>query len=694
MCSKHFRLTPIAMVCAVSVHSIAIAQETELPAVVVSASKSTPPDANRLGVGVQETPQAITAIGADLMRAQGVDQLEDVMRNVPGMTQSAAHAGIFSNYVLRGFQLDNANNYFRDGLRFDRQSQISLQNIEQVEVIRGPASLQYGKLAPGGLVNFVTKKPLATRKHEATLYANQFGQLEGGFDSTGKLTESGNVLYRLNVEAKKLDSFRDHVDGDAYFIAPAFTFNLSDTTVMDVLLEHGRHDTIRDPGQPATVQNDLASVTRLDPSAFHGEKSAKNLVHNTSGALRLNHRLNAAWELRADYSGSRFDRDMYYTINLPVTNSSVPRRTLAAFTDARSDSVRVEAFGNFATGELKHKLLAGMDRLKRRVDDITTSGTSLSPVDLFNPVPTGNATYSLVPESNAKTRSTDTGIYVQDQMAFGPWSVMLGLRHDRLKENNHEEILDLRNKHEATQTSPGAGLLYHVTPKLALYANYSRSLDSNLATDDCGRSYDPSRGSQYEAGVKGFAFDNGLQWAVSAFDLMRSNGLSQDPSGAKGLSGNILCQVQGAKQRSTGVEFEVSGRPTKALRLHAAYSRLNARFTEDTDPLKVGNKLRNAPEQSARLWAEYGFTGAWQGLFTSLGMSYVGKRFADDKNTLTIPSYMVWDAGVRYALSKADTLQLAVSNLTDRRYVESAVNTNLIIQGEPRTVSVRYIRKF
>lgn len=699
MLSKHLKLTPIAMVCAVLGHSPAFAQTTTLPTVLVSGAKSTPPDANRLGVGIQETPQAITTIGSDLMRAQGVDRLEDIMQNVPGITQTAGHSGIFSNYVSRGFQLDNASNYFRDGLRFDRQSQISLQNIEQVEVIRGPASLQYGKLVPGGLVNFVTKKPMATSKREVTLYANQFGQVEGGFDATGKLDANGNVLYRLNAEAKKLNSFRDHVDGNAYFVAPAFTFALSDSTVLDVLLEHGRHDTLRDPGQPAPERNNIASVTQLDPSAFHGEKNATDSVRNTSGALRLNHRLNDVWQLRADYSGSRFDRDMYFTINRPVTGSSVPRLTRAAFTKADSDSVRLETFGEFATGALKHKLLAGVDRVERSVDEVTTRSTVLTPVDLFNPVPTGNAIYSLVPQSTEKARSTDTGLYVQDQITFGPWSVMLGVRHDRLKENYHEAVFDFRDQHDATQTSPSAGLLYRVMPQLSLYASYSRSLDSNMATDGCGRSFDPSRGAQYEAGAKGAAF-GGLLWAVSAFDLTRSNGLSADPRALEGdesafdSDGNA-CQVQGAKQRSTGVELEASGRLGKQVRLHAAYTRLNARFTDDTDPLKIGNKLRNAPKQSARLWGEYAFADAWQGLSTSLGMTHVGQRFANDDNTLTIPSYTVWDAGVRYAFGKADTLQLVVNNLTDRRYVEdSLANSNAINQGAPRSVSVRYVRTF
>lgn len=695
MLSKHCKLTPVAFVCAALFHPAVSAQDQVLQAVVVTGT-STPPDANRLGVGIQETPQAITAINAELMRAQGMDSLEDVMANVPGMTQTAAHAGIFSNYVSRGFQLENASNYFRDGLRFDRQSQISLQNIEQVEVIRGPASLQYGKLVPGGLVNFVTKKPQAAGRQELTLYANRFGQLEGGFDSTGKIGGSSKALYRLNLEAKKIDSFRDHVDGDAFFIAPSFTFALSDATMLDVMIEHNRHDTLRDPGQPAPDARSLASVTQIDPEAFFGEPNATNKVRNTSGALRLNHRLNAEWQLRADYSGSRFDRDMNFTINMnrrPATPNLVPRISRAGFTHADTDSIRFETFGDFATGAVKHKLLAGVDRTERKVSDTTTGNTVLAPVDLFNPVPSGNATYSATPLFDDRSRAAGNGIYLQDQMDIGAWSVMLGLRHDSLKESYHDLQLDFRNKVDATQSSPSAGVMFRVDPALALYASYTRSLDSNMATNGCGRSYDPSRGAQYEAGAKGTAF-GGLQWAVSAFDLTRSNGLSDDPAGAVDADDNT-CLVQGAKQRSTGVELEASGRIGRQVRLHASFTHQNARFTDDTDESRIGKKLRNAPKQSARVWAEYDLAAAVPGLAASLGATRVGQRFANDANTLSIPSYTVWDAGLRYAFGQSDTLQLAISNLTDRRYVEdSLANANAVNQGAPRNVSLRYTHKF
>ncbi len=696
---KHVRMKPIAAVCAALCHASVLAQEAELPQVIVIGTKSMLSEANRLGIGVQDTPQAVSVIDSDLIRAQNADTLEEVLRNVPGVTLSSGHSGIFSNYALRGFQLDNTSNYFKDGLRFDRQALMSLQNIKQVEVIRGPASMQYGKLVPGGLINFVTKKPQAKKKHEVTLYANQFGQLESAIDSTGKLNDSGSVLYRINAEAKKLDSFRNHVDGNAYLISPAFTFKPSNATAINISAEHNSLDTIYDPGQPAPVADAISSVTRLDPSAFYGESNADYKVRTTTGTIRITHRLNDAWQLRGDYSNSHYDRNMLFTLNSQVRDSALDRQANSGVSRLRSEMARIETFGNFTTGALNHNVLAGIDRLKRLSSDEVGSGASISSVDLFNPQPARNVVFDQTMAAVNKTKVRNTGVYLQDQMDLGKFSLMLGLRRDQLIEDLHFDVLTIpagfSSATDTAQTSPSAGIVYRLLPTLSLYASYSRSLDANVAYDNCGRNFSPSRGTQYEAGLKGSAFGDSLQWSAVAFDLRRTNGLVDDPTGARDVFG-FTCQVQAGEQRSEGIELEASGRIAKDLRLHGAYTHLNARLSENPfAPAQIGKKLKNAPQQSAYLWAEYALGGGWHGVSASLGMTYVGQRFADDANELAIPSHTVWDAGVRYTFSKTETLQLGVSNLTNRRYVESsAQSATSINQGAPRSVSVRYTQTF
>ena len=697
MTFKHLLAASVA----ISATSIAHAETTpdEIVVTALGGQAGAPAASNRLGVSLQNMPQAATVVTSELIRAQNADTLEEVLHNVPGVIQTSGHSGIFSNYVVRGFQLDNNASYFKDSLRFDRQSQLSLQSIEQVEVVRGPASLQYGKLVPGGFVNFVTKKPQESAKHEVTAYLNSFGQVEGGFDTTGKLTDEGGILYRVNAEAKHLDSFRRRVNGEAYMISPALTFRLGEATRIEITTEHNWLDTIRDPGQPAPDGATIASVTRLSPKLFYGEKDAKNKVESHSGTIRLNHRLAEDWEVLLDYVRSYFDRDMLFTLNLSPLNGMVRRRSNTSVTEQRSESMRAEVFGHFSTGAISHRLLIGADRLNRRFEETFGTVTVIPSVDLFDPQPAGNVVYDRTLTETDRIRAHDGGIYLQDQMQLGKFDLMLGLRHDWLDERLSVDDLtvpvNFTSRINAKQFSPSAGLVYRLLPQVSLYASYSRSLDANVAFDGCGRTFEPSRGTQYEGGAKGTAFRDRLQWAIAAFDLRRTNALVDDPSGTVDPATGSTCQVAAGEQRSTGVELEASGYIAKGLRLHGAFTHLNARVSEDPDTSIVGRKLRNAPRTSARLWGEYSFDGLADGLSASLGITYVGRRFANDANTLTIPSYTVWDAGARYQLTEKHTISVAVKNLTDRRYVEDAgQNVRGISQGAPRSVSLRYIGSF
>jgi iron complex outermembrane receptor protein len=689
MTFKHLLTTSLVAISAVSV-AHAETNPAEIVVTALGGQAGAPAASNRLGVSLQNMPQAATVLTSELIRAQNADTLEEVLHNVPGVIQTSGHSGIFSNYVVRGFQLDNNASYFKDSLRFDRQSQLSLQNIEQVEVVRGPASLQYGKLVPGGFVNFVTKKPQESARHQVTAYLSSFGQVEGGFDSTGKLTDDGRILYRFNAEAKHLDSFRRHVDGEAYMVSPALTFRLGEATRLEITTEHNWLDTIRDPGQPAPDGATIASVTRLSPKLFYGETDAKNEVESHSGTVRFNHQLGEDWEVRLDYVRSYFDRDMFFTLNLNPLNGMVRRRSNTSVTEQRSESMRAEVFGRFSTGAISHRLLVGADRLNRRFKETYGTVTVIPSVDLFDPQPAGNVVYDRTLTETDRVRAHDGGIYVQDQMQLGKLDLMLGLRHDWLDERLSVDDLTgpvtFSSRINAKQFSPSAGVVYRLLPQLSLYANYSRSLDANVAFDGCGRTFEPSRGTQYEGGVKGSAFGDRLQWAVAAFDLRRTNALVDDPSGTVDPATGSTCQIAAGEQRSTGFELEASGYIARGLRLHGAFTHLSARVSEDPDASIIGRKLRNAPRNSARLWGEYSFGGPLDGLSASLGITYVGCRFANDANTLTIPSHTVWDAGARYKLNESHSIAVAVE--------DAGQNVRSINQRAPRSLSLRYIGSF
>lgn len=679
---KNFRLTPLAMASIVLCHSAALAEDAVLPAVTVSGAKdATVPQSNRLGVPLTETAQAATIIDAELIRAQEARNIDDVLTNAPGVV-SGVGGQAFQNFFMRGFFVDNVNNYLRDGLRFDRQHEVSLQNIEQVEVVRGPASLQYGKLAPGGLINFVTKKPQVKPMTEVSALVNNFGQVEGALDSTGPLGDSGKVFYRLNVEAKKLNSFRDHVEGDAYLIAPALTFALSNATTIDVNFEHTKTDVVGDSGQPTTDGATIGTVRSLNPRWFYGEKDATWYNRSNLFAAHLKHNLNDAWQLRADYLTGKLEREVYQVDNWGLTSdgNSVTRTSLPHFLDQRSSTMRVELGGKLTTGAVKHNVLAGVDHLSRTVRNQDGVRADIASVDLFNPSPRGNTFFDPARE-NVDGENRGTGIYLQDQAEIGRWTLMAGIRHDRLKDSSGSS--SQRNSH----TSPTGAVMFHVLPNLSLYASYSESFELTFGRDFFGNMFTPALGKQYEVGVKG-SLNQSLQWSATVFDLRKTNILTRDPDPTHPDE-----SVQTGEQSAKGVELELSGRVTPALLVHGAFSYLDTEVVKD-NRFPVGNELRMAPRHTARLWGEYAFAGAWQGWSASLGTTYVGQRYTNLFNRNVIPSFVVWDAGVRYRITKNDTLQLAVKNLTNRRYIDDALDADQVYQGAPRTVSLRYIHTF
>ncbi|WP_374586168.1 TonB-dependent siderophore receptor [Pseudoduganella sp.] len=677
----HLKPIPFALAVLALVPAAASAQDAVLPSVSVVAQRAPAAQSNRLGATLAETPQAGTIVDAALIREQEARNLDQVLSNVPGVVSGAA-SQTYQNFFMRGFMVDNVNNYLRDGMRFDRQQEVSLQNIEQVEVLRGPGSLQYGKLAPGGLVNLVTKKPQATSRVEVSALADRWGQLEAAVDATGAIDSGKKVLFRFNAEAKRIESFRDHVDGDSRLFAPALAFILSPATTLDLNYEYTRIDVVPDSGLPAVDGKTIGSATRLDPRAFYGETDANWYSRSKLLAAHLRHDLDGDWQLRADFLVGQLERAVYQVdswglaIDPQRGKEIVTRTSLPYFLDQTSTTVRLEAAGKLQTGPVQHKLLAGVDRLSRIIRNWDGERADIAPVDLYQPALRGKTFFDtrvLSPDSG-DTRAH--GIYLQDQMQFGAWSILAGLRHDRLEDARGD--YSQRKSH----TSPSAAAMYAFSPALSIYGSYSESFEANVGRSFSGQVFEPAQGEQFELGAKG-ELAAGLSWAAALFDLRKTNITTRDID-HPGFS------VQTGEQRAKGIELELSGRVSPQLKLAAAASFLRAKISSD-NLFKVGNRLRNSPTRSARVWGDYSFG---PGLAASLGMTYVGERYADLRNNYHVPSSLVWDAGLRYNVSRNGSLQASLRNVGNRRYVEDAQDLDLVTPGAPRTFSLRYRNTF
>lgn len=672
---------PFALAVLALVPAAASAQDAVLPSVSVVANRAPAAQSNRLGTTLAETPQAGTIVDAALIREQEARNLDQVLANVPGVISGSA-SQTYQNFFMRGFMVDNVNNYLRDGMRFDRQQDVSLQNIEQVEVLRGPGSLQYGKLAPGGLVNLMTKKPQANSRLEFSALADRWGQLEAAVDATGAIDSGKKVLFRVNAEAKRIESFRDHVYGDSRLFAPALTFILSPATTLDLNYEYARIDVVPDSGLPAVDGKTIGSATQLDPRTFYGETDANWYSRSELLAAHLRHDLSGDWQLRADFLVGQLERAIHQVDSWGLATDTqsgkdvVTRTSLPYFLDQTSTTLRLEAAGKLQTGAVQHKLLAGVDRLSRIIRNWDGERADIAPVDLHQPALRGKTFFDTRVLSPDHGDVRTSGIYLQDQMQAGAWTMLAGLRHDRL--DDARGAYSQRTSH----TSPSGAVMYSFSPAIAVYASYSESYEANVGRSFSGQVFDPALGEQVELGAKG-ELAGGMAWAASLFDLRKKNITTRDID-HPGFS------VQTGEQRAKGVELELSGRVTPQLKLNAVASFLRARIASD-NLFKVGNRLRNSPARSARAWGDYSFGKGWA---ASLGMTYVGDRYADLRNNYHVPSSLVWDAGLRYNVGRNGTLQASLRNLGNRRYVEDAQDLDLVTPGAPRTLTLRYRHSF
>ncbi|MBW4693419.1 MAG: TonB-dependent siderophore receptor [Lyngbya sp. HA4199-MV5] len=640
-----------------------------------------------------DTPAAIQVIPQDIIRDQQVIQLKDALSNISGVTYGGDIQGRSGNtFSIRGF---TDAPVLRDGFRRfgssgegGSQPAIEVANLEQIEVLKGPASILYGAIEPGGLINLVSKKPLANPFYEAELQVGSRGLVRPRFDFSGPLNTDGTVLYRLNGLYQRFDSVRNLDQEDRrFFIAPTLAWKINDRTDLNVSLEYIDNKRPADFGLPA-VGNGVPNVPR---DRIIGEPSDVVTSQSLDVGYTFEHRFNQNWKFRNAFRYSSYDYD-FGVIPLPLffdeTTSTVNR--FLASQDAQSQNYTVQAnlVGEFATGSIKHTLLAGVDyvhkdsRIFSRVDFVPR------PLNLFNPVyglvkPDENA---LPPFGGSETNANSWGFYLQDQLALLPnLKLLAGIRYDTLRQTTVNLPGLATEPGESTQNddafTPRIGLLYQPTPTIALYGSYSRSFTPNTATNATGEILGPQRGKGYEFGIKTDWLNGKLFATLAYFDVTKQNVAVPDPNFP-------LASIASGEQRSRGVEFDVSGELLPGWKLIASYAYIDAKVTADTDATQVGNRLYGVPKNSASLWTTYEIQrGNLQGLGFGVGFNYVGERQGDLANSFVVDGYVTTNAAISYKRANW-RLALNFKNIGDVKYIESVFNSRGAANyfGDPFTV--------
>lgn len=646
--------------------------------------------ATRTNTPIRDIPQSIQVVPQQVIEDQQAIGLDEALTNVSGVTTSSTFANASENFIIRGFE--NAP-VLRDGFRLFGdfgQNFAETANLEQVEVLKGPASIVYGEIQPGGIINLVTKKPLAQPFYEANLQLGNDALVRPQIDFSDRLTSDGNLRYRLNALYQHENSFRDFdQDFQRFFVAPVVSWQIGDRTDLTLQLDYTDDEAPLDNGLPASgdgiVDVPFDSITDEPDNIVDSELTnvGYNLEHRFSDNLRLRNafRYSDRNLLNTGSIPFDFDEDTGFIINF-LGQQDI---------DIQNYSLQTNVVGEFDTGSVGHTLLFGVDL--NRTDNFELTGgdfVNLQFLDIFDPV--FGAFDNLDPDNlpvifNNDIQTDRLGIYLQDQIDILDNLILLaGVRYDTVEQTIvNGSTIDSPESLETSQNvddfNPRVGLVYQPIPQVSLFGSYSQSFTpSTGTTTSSGELLEPEQGEGFEFGVKGEILEGRAFATLAYFNITKQNVATADPN-------DVFFSVATGEQESQGVEFDLSGEITPGWNIIASYAYIDAEVSED-NTIPVGNRLFNTPKHSASLWTTYEIQqGNLQGLGFGGGFVFVGEREGDLANSFTLDDYFLTNAAIFYNRNNW-RLALNFKNLFDVDYIAASSNRRFSGNeiGDPFTV--------
>lgn len=656
----------------------------------------------RTDTPVLDIPQSVQVIPQQILKDQQVTSLEEAVRNVSGVFGDSSEGRGFS-FNIRGFE---GAPVLRDGFRAfglngnqDSQSQsfAEIANIERVEVLKGPASILFGQIEPGGLINVVTKKPLNEPFYEAELQVGSRGFVRPRIDISGPVTSDRSLLYRLNALYLRDENFRSFdTDIQRYFVAPSVTWKIGDRTDLNFQLEYLNDERPSDTGLVA-FGNKVADIPRdriLNEPDDIVQKESINVGYN------LEHRFSKNWTLRNAFKYIRDDDFLSSVLNFPflgnLNESTGELNRTLAIQDISTEnySLQTNVVGKFTTWSIGHTLLFGVDLGRNNTDQASNADFSERfPINIFNPVYRSfskrrQADLPLVQDLKIVVNSL--GIYLQDQVSVTDNLLLsAGIRYETVeqKTTNNPSAFNPTSS-ETTQNddafSPRFGIVYKPVKNLSLYASYSQSFVPNSGVARDGSSLEPEKGEGYEIGAKAELLQGNLLATLAYFDVTKQNVATADPNPDPS---NPFSSVATGEQKSRGIELDITGKILPGWNIIASYSYIDTEVTED-NTIPVGNQLPGVPHHSASLWTNYEIQqGNLQGLGFGIGFNFVSNRQGDFDNSFELGSYFLTNASISYRRNNWRAA-LNLKNLFDVNYITGTPINRVrgIEPGEPFTV--------
>ncbi|MBU2978528.1 TonB-dependent siderophore receptor [Alteromonas sp. C1M14] len=679
-----------------------------------------------------DMPRVVNIIPEQVVLDQKITDLSEALRNSPGISLGDGFGGTNDDFLIRGFR---RNTVYRNGFRRATNFKTNLANVEYTQVVRGPASITYGQVEPGGLVDVVTKKPLVESRIAGEARYGSFNDKFLQLDISQPISD--NVGVRVVASTQDAESFRDLTDISRDTISISSAIKFSEDTALDFSYEYRDESRPLDRGTITVptengrdVINELLDIplSRRFGEAFEVFESDFNFAEAT-----LSHALNDEWQIKVSgaieasssndlqarpLAAAIFDadgpvtEDGFIVFQNPADIASIigVATTVAVFDDPtdqvflirRTDGSQQQdvdvyyanalLIGDIKLGNMGHRIALGADYRDSEITrffistDFTNGVSEAIGGDgaLFNVT---NPIYGNLPDSLSTEGATlltaiekNSGLFVNDYIEINDkLSILVGLRYDSFELGGDTPV------EEADQFSPQFSVNYNLNETMSVFGSYSTAFEPNISANPlsgANEAFEPEDSQQYEIGFKAEFFDGNLQTSAAVYDIKKTNVLSTDAN-------DLPILIEG--QTSQGAEISVSGQPTAGMNVIAGYAYLDAEIGTGANS---SNRPRNVAENTFNLWASYEFQGGnFEGVGVGAGAFYVGDRYGDDNNTYKLDAYTLVDLSAWYTLNvnglganNSLRLQLALKNVLDEEYYSASGGDLRISIGAPRTV--------
>ncbi|MFO4649310.1 TonB-dependent siderophore receptor [Vibrio cholerae] len=637
-------------------------QQSQLPEVATATRTTTP---------AKLVPQTIDSLSAEELTAFGAPSLSEALAGVPGVNANGDTR--FDGINIRGFSA--SNDFYLDGFRDDMQYTRDLGNIERIEVLKGPAAVLYGRGSTGGIVNRVSKVPHAgdAASVSARIGSHDYQRLAA--DLNGEVNQQ--VQVRLNIAQEDYGSFRHGVEGKRTLLAPSLNWDINDDVSWLIQYEQHSHNRVPDRGIPAVN----GSPAEVPASSVYSDTSRDFIDDDVATTRsRITWAFHPEWQLRQQLSYTKLDSQFDNTYVARVSGDQVTRQRFQQDLQANNLISNTETEGTFNTGPIAHRILIGLEQgWQERSPKLYRNANSIPSGNLYQPesLPTYNGPMSVFSDATHKVRSY--GIYVQDQLQWGDWIVLAGLRHDDFTVTTHRHDTHKEETISSNSLSPRLGVVWTPVQEHALYASYSQTYSPvgggviGITPGDKHNHLDPEHSRLYETGVKSDWLEGRISTTLSVYRLEMYNRRMRDPNDQERI---ILTGLQ----RTDGIELSSRALLTDEFSLRGGIGLQDAKYVE-ADASEQGKRPTNVSRLNGELFVAY--QSASDGWFGETGFVAVGDRYADRTNTTKLPGYARFDARLGYQWQAWRT-QLSVENLLDKDYYLSATSSTQIQPGAPR----------